>query len=155
MRRTSTILLATTLLATAPAAAGDAQPDDAVFRALSVRHGAPSCEEVEALTPTPVETLLRLVEEVELPPWVPMRAAECLTTRHAEQIDDHLRRWVVGAETRGLGRLVVDHLDHVPRPLARELALSALREGPEPELARARITRLRTPELRDLAEVPR
>lgn len=155
MRRVAAMLLTLGLGFGGRASAQDATADEAVRRALAARDAAPGCAEVEALTPTPVETLLRVVEEVELPPWVPMRAAECLATRHAAAVPDHLRRWVVAPETRGLGRLVVERLDAVPIDLARDLAMRALHEGPEPERARARIARLRTPELRALAEVPR
>lgn len=155
MRTLAAMLLTLGTVIGGAAAASDATPRDAVLRALSVRHGAPSCADVEALTPAPVETLLWVVEEVELPPWAPVRAAECLATRHAAAVRDHLERWVVAPETRGLGRLVIERLDAVPVDLARDLAVRALSEGPEPERARARIARLRTPELRALAEVPR
>lgn len=150
MRRILFALLLVPGLATA-----QTEPDDAlqkVFRALSVRHSAPSCADVEALTPTPVKTLLSLVEEVESPPWVPMRAAECLTRRHHAEIAPQLDRWVTEAELRGLGLLVVGLLDELPEETGRTLATRALKDGPDPERVRARLLRSERPSLRALAE---
>lgn len=145
---TSTIFV----LALSDAAAQD-KPEDLVYRALSVRHPTPDCAAVEALTPTPVPTLLQMVDEAQQPPWVPMRAAECLVVRHPEEIRDRLDRWVVEPELRGLGLLVINRLDDLPLDLAKELAARAIAEGPEPEKTKARLLRLETPELRALGEV--
>ena len=41
---------------------------EAVYRALSVRDPAPTCEHVESLTETPVETLLFVVDNAQQPP---------------------------------------------------------------------------------------
>jgi hypothetical protein len=129
-------------------------PMQAVHRALSVRHGPPSCAEVESLSPTPVETLMRMVDEVTHPPWVPMRAAECLARRHHAQVGPALQRWVTAQELKGLGLLVVGLLDHLPEPLAVDLATLALSEGPAPDAVRARLLRAERPALRRLAAPP-
>ena len=60
-----------------------ANPDlDAVVLALSSRD-AVSCESLEALTTTPTATLVEVVDTVQMPPWAPMRAANCLIEHHA------------------------------------------------------------------------
>lgn len=134
--------------------AQDRTPDDLVYRALSARHPAPSCADVEAMTPTPVPTLLRMVDEAQQPPWVPMRAAECLAIGHHADIRDRLEQWVVDPELRGLGLLVLNRLDDLPLDLARDLATRAVQEGPEPEKTRERLRALNTPELQALGAEP-
>lgn len=147
------LIASTLLLAASVASAQESTPDDLVYRALSVRHAAPSCAEVEALTPTPIPTLLRMVDEAHQPPWVGMRAADCLVLRHHESIGDRLDQWVVDPELRGLGLLVINRLDALPLALAQSLASRALAQGPDPEQTRERLGRLSTPELKRLAEV--
>lgn len=129
-----------------------ASPEERIHRALSVRHPVPSCADIEALSDTPVESLLRVVERASQPPWVPMRAAECLLERHYAQIRPQLERWVVAPELRGLGMLVLGRLDVLPQDLARDLATLSLTRGPDPEATRARLRRHSDPQLRALAE---
>src|SRR5688500_16900831 len=79
---------------------------DAVVHALSMRDPV-SCERLEALTPTPVETLLAVVDTVTMPPWAPMRAAACLLEADALDVRDRLDGWVTEPALKGLGRLVL------------------------------------------------
>ena len=100
--------------------------EDAVYRALSVRDGAPACAEVEALASDPVASLLAVVEHATRPPWAGVRAAACLISGHAEAVREPMLAWVTGPDTGGLARLVVGQLDAMPEPLAVELATAAL-----------------------------
>lgn len=136
------------------ASASEVASDDLVYRALSVRHPEPLCAEIESMTPTPVATLLRMVDEASQPPWVPMRAAGCLLLRHPLDIRERLDAWVTDPHLQGLGILVVSRLDALPIEIAREVARKALSEGPDPEGTRERLRRLQTPELRALGEAP-
>lgn len=137
-----------TLLLTGAASAQTA-PNAEVIRALSLRHPV-ACAELEALTQTPVPTLLLAVDDTPHPTWAPMRAADCLITGHAVEIRDRLDEWVVAPEYQGLGRMVLANLDAIPLEVAVPVAQLALDKGPLPEVARARILAAKAPELRAL-----
>ncbi len=143
-----------------PIAAAPAEPavevpmdpaSEAVYHAFSVRDPVPSCEEVEALTETPVETFLYVVAHAEQPPWVGLHAAECLTTRHAEEVQGELEAWVSSSQTHGLAILVLNNLDDMPLEVAKAVAETAL-AGPEAETARPRILKADNAAIRALAE---
>lgn len=130
------------------ASAQDWTPDASaqqVHRALSLRHNVLPCEEVEALTPTPVQTLRDMVEHVRAPAWVPMRAATCLATRHGATVQADLLAWVSDEATLGLGMHLLNHLDDMDEAVANAVAERALREGPEALEARSRIARSSRP----------
>jgi hypothetical protein len=106
---------------------------DAMVRALSARDGAPTCAEVEAMSPTPVDALRHIVDHVQMPPQAPMRAAACMTA-YGEAVRDDLVRWVSEPELQGLGRLVLGDLASLPAPLAAEVVKAAA-DGPLKEQA--------------------
>ena len=117
----------------------------ALVRAFSAREQSSPCGTLDALTSDPVADLTWVVETVTTPPWVGMRAAECLITQHAEESRALLEIWVTHPEHKGLGWLVLDHLDALPQPMARDLALAAVSRGPDPAGARRRISRSKVP----------
>ena len=152
----SLVLLTLASFATAQAA-DDWNPSpeqEAVYRALSVRHDPPACSALDAKSADPVATYLYLVEHATQPAWVGMRAASCLITGHAEAALPSLRTWVVSPEHRGLAILAMGELDAMPLPIATELATLALTDGPDPDGMRARILRADAPEIRALANLP-
>ena len=124
---------------------------EAVYRALSIRDPAPTCESVEALTETPVETLLYVVDNAQQPPWAGMRAAECLTSRHAVEAQEAIESWVSRSETKGLAILALNQLDVMPLEVAVSVAQKAL-AGPEADTARPRIAKSTRPEIKALLE---
>ena len=126
---------------------------EAVVRTLSMRDPV-SCERVEALTPTPVETLLEVVQTVKMPPWAPMQAADCLLKGHAVEVRAQLDGWVTDPALKGLGRLVLVHLDTLPLEVAVPVARKALAEGADPALAKDRILAATRPEVRAVATTP-
>jgi len=125
-----------------------------MYRALSARDGAAPCEEVEALSTTPVEDLVWLTEHTTSPPWVGTRAATCLLTGHADEVAELLAQWVTDPATLGFGLLVLGNLDLLAPELAVELATLALEQGPDPEAARTRIATSTHPEVLDLLDAP-
>lgn len=130
-----------------------ANPDlDAVVLALSARD-AVSCESIEALTSTPTATLVEVVDTVQMPPWAPMRAANCLIERHALEIHPQLDQWVTDPNLAGLNRLVLGKLDVMPVEIAVPVARKAL-EGTDPELARTRIGASKVTEIRAVVVTP-
>ena len=131
------------------AASAQTAPNAEVLRALSLRHPI-ACAELEALTLTPVPTLLLVVDDTPHPTWAPMRAADCLITGHAVEIRDRLEEWVVAPEYQGFGRMVLANLDVMPLEVAVPVAQLALEKGPLPDVARTRILGAKAPELRAL-----
>src|SRR5436190_11135134 len=113
-------LLMLALLLLASARADDAF--DATVHALSIKDPPPACEQIEALSPDPVALLLRVVDEIEHPPWVAMRAADCLVTRHAPAIEAQMTSWMGDRQRKGLGFLALGHLDEMEPALATRIA---------------------------------
>jgi len=115
-----------------------------------LRDPAP-CSAVEGLTPTPVDTLQHVVATVDLPPWAPMRAADCLVRGHAAEVQPSIEGWVTDPAVIGLGRLVLSDLDAMPVEVAVPVARRAL-AGPLADVARSRIARSAHPEVRAVGE---
>jgi hypothetical protein len=120
-------------------------PADALVRALSTRDPI-ACTQLEAS----LETWRAVAQADAGPPWVPMRAAQCLLELHAEAVRSDLLSWVTDAATQGLGLLVLSQLDRLPAELALEVASRALAMGPDPDRARQRITASQRAEIRAL-----
>jgi hypothetical protein len=118
-------------------------------RALSVRDAPPPCAELEAQAQDPLADLLAVVEHVQMPPWVSVRAATCVASRHAEAAEASLLRWVTDPDLRGLGLVTLNLLDDIPEPVAARVAAAAL-AGPSAEDARVRVARATTPAVRAL-----
>jgi hypothetical protein len=142
------VLSMTLALAAEPPAAEAPQGLDEVSRELSHRHAQP-CEELEALTPTPVATLRYVVSNVTMPPWAPMRAAECLQRNHAEAVREDLIAWVSDPALKGLGRQTVALIDVLPTPLAVDVGRAALL-GPVADRAELALPKDLRPEVRGL-----
>ncbi len=151
-----TFLTLALLVCIRPAPAQDWTPSPeqtAVYKALSVRDPAPSCEAVEALATDPLAALLTVVDKASMPPWAPMRAAHCIVTRHTTAARTDLLSWVGQEQTRGLGLLVLAELDAMDEPVALELAQAAL-AGPLATDAQARLADSGIPSVRALVAEP-
>ena len=140
--------------ADAPSAADPAPSASqaALHTALSARDGAPECASLEELSQTLVADLLWIIDHVAMPPTAGVRAADCLAERHAAEIPEVMERWVTDPRLKGFGFVVLSHLDDIPLEQALKLATLALTGGPDPDAARRRILRAKTPEIRALAE---
>jgi hypothetical protein len=125
-----------------------------MIRALGMRDGSPPCSEVEALAAEPVPALAGIAENLDMPPWAGMRAADCLLLGHATASQEHIVGWVGDPETKGLALLALKQLDEMPLDVSLSVATAAL-AGPHADLARARIAEVQTPEVRALAGVSR
>jgi len=122
----------------------------AVYDALSARDPV-GCETVEALTKDPVTTLLEVVDHATMPPWVAVRATECLVARHGTEVRERMIGWVQDPQTRGLAEIVYHGLDGLPEDLAVEVATAAL-SGSDPAAARSHIAKSQLPRIKALAE---
>lgn len=136
--------------AVAEAAAPSAQQARLV-EALAVKEPAAPCADVSALTPDPVTDLTWVVENVSAPPWSGIRAAECLVVGHAADARPTLEKWLTEPRLKGLGWVVLKHLDDIDLALAKELAAVSLERGPDPDGTKRRLKRTKSPELRALA----
>jgi len=127
-----------------------------VHRALSARHDQPSCDAIDALVPSPTATLLSLVEHAATPPWVPMRAASCLNSRHSHEplVRAAISDWVTKAELMGLGIQTLDQLPLMPEDTAMSVAQEALAAGPSTLHAAERIRRDPRPNISALPDGP-
>ena len=90
-----------------------AATDDDVVRALSVRHGAPSCEALEVGLADPVATWTRLAESTPAAPWVAPRAARCLLA-HPEAAEAAAARWLADPSLAGLADVALTALPTLP-----------------------------------------
>lgn len=111
-----------------------------VYERSLVRDPAPSCAALTDGLTVPTAALLEVAERVQAPPMSGMRAATCLVSEHAREIEPVLLRWVRERETMGFGLLVLDHLDSLDVALAERLRDAAL-AGEFPDAARRRIAR--------------
>lgn len=144
----------TTLALAAPPAADNplSDVDSATWRALSARHAAP-CAQVTASSANPVSDLMAVVEHASLPPWAPMRAADCLVRHHASQpqVARAMREWVADPDRLGLSRLVVTRLDELDPPQSLDLARRAWNARHDRPWVARRLERSARPEVRAVA----
>ena len=150
---TLTIILS---LSAGTALAGDFTPtaeERAVYDAFLSRDASPTCAEVEALTETPAETLQVIVREAAQPPWVAIRAADCLIRNHSVAVEDELKAWVTDPDLLGLALLALGTLDEMEPAVALSVADAAIK-GPLKEQAGERILKSESEQIRAIAELP-
>lgn len=124
-----------------------------VYQMLSMRDGTPDCATVEASVQDPVPVLVSVAEHATLPPAVGVRAAHCLTTRHASEAKATLLSWVVDPARRGFAILIADDLGAMPEDVALEVAKAGL-AGPHATTLNRRVGRSSWPSVAALATVP-
>ena len=133
---------------------GDWKPNEdekKVYDRLKVKTPEPRCPgDVEVGVTDAVGALRGVITHVTAPPWVSMRAATCLLQAHAKEGEADALKWVADPEQAGLTTLVLGRLDSMPLEIAKRIAQASL-EGPHKDLAKTRISRLRTKELKALA----
>lgn len=135
-----------------PSVPPDFAPSDVqaeMIHRLSLRDGAPPCADVEAGSVDAVADLTAIVRHVELPPFVPMRAAECLIAK-GDAAEVELTRWMSASDTKGLAMLLSDRIDGLSVPLASRVVTTGL-GGPHADEVRARVVKSGHAELRGLA----
>jgi hypothetical protein len=134
----------------APPADAPTDAQAALVQALAVKEPAPTCAALDALSPAPAADYAWVVDHVTAPPWSAMRAAECLVLGHAATARPTLDRWLTEPRLKGLGWVVLKHLDQLEPALAKELATLSLEQGPDPEGTRRRLKRSKSPEIQAL-----
>ncbi len=147
--------LALLALGAAPALAADdyqlTPEEQAVYDALLGRDSSPSCDELASLTLDPVGTYRVLIEHATMPPWVGVRAADCLVSEHSVAAREDIAAWVQDPELLGLALIALGGLDKMDPEVALDTARLAL-EGPLADRARERILKSESEAIRALAE---
>lgn len=132
----------------------DAARRDRLRRLLSVRDYAPACTEVQAQAPQRlVEDLQWLMDHIKAPPWLGVRAAQCILQLHAETETARIQAWVQDPTKVGLTLVVLGSLSELPAHIATPIAAAAL-AGPHTERVRPRLHKSAHPSVRALLGAP-
>ena len=125
----------------------------ALYNAMKMRENAPDCSELKQYSDTVADDLLWLMDNANQPPWVGIRAAQCILTDHAVEKARVIDGWVVDPDRRGLAILALGMLDTLPEPVALRLAKKAL-AGPLAADAKKRIANSKRPAVKALLPSP-
>jgi hypothetical protein len=90
-----------------------------------------------------------VAERVEVPPWVPIRAAICVVELYGEEGLSAYLRWVAAPQWLGLSRVVVERIDILPEDAALSVAKAAL-NGPDEEYVMRRLKNSAHPAVQQL-----
>jgi len=133
------LMMATAAMGTPPAELSPTASQSALYDALKIRDSAPSCESLKAMSEDVATDLIWLVDNATQPPWVGIRAAQCVIREHHEAKATVIQTWVTRADRRGLAILTFGLLDELPAPQAKSLQSTAL-AGPLAEDAKKHIS---------------
>ena len=111
---------------------------DTLLRQLSYRDGAPDCKDLSNDNGQLKDDLLVMVNSVMQPPWVGMRAANCLITRFPLESVDTFKSWMQSEQTMGLAYLLGAQISQLPYQIAIEVGRVGL-SGPHAEGVRSRL----------------
>ena len=113
----------------------ESQKQDLITR-LSARDHQISCASLSS--PQLQKDLTEIVDTVERPPWVPMRAAACLTELFPQASKEDLIRWISAPNKKGLAFLIAGQLSKIPDDSAISIAKAGL-SGPHSRDIRVRL----------------
>ena len=111
----------------------------ALYDALKVRDSAPPCASLKPMSEDLATDLIWLVDNASQPPWVGIRAAQCVIREHHEAKAATIQMWATQADRRGLAILTFGLLDELPAPQAKTIQAAAL-AGPLAEDAKKHIS---------------
>ena len=124
----------------------------ALYNAMKMRENTPDCDQLDQYSKTVADDLLWLMDNANQPPWVGIRAAQCILTHHAEAKADVIDTWVIDPDRRGLAIMVFGMLDVLPEETSVRIATKAL-EGPLADDAKVRIEKSERPVIQALVPV--
>jgi len=124
-----------------------------MFNALKVRHEAPTCESLTKMSESAADDLVWLIQNTKSPPWVGIRAAQCVIREHTEAKADIIDTWVTDPQYKGLAMLTFGLLDELPEAVAMRFATLGI-EGPMAEEARKRLIDSTHPTVANLVGEP-
>ena len=114
---------------------------DRVVKALTLRDGGPACEVMQTWgSDSEVASVMReITETVSMPPWVPMRAAQCVVNDAKTDARSYalIEGWMSDTNTTGFALLVMQNVDRFEANRAQSLAeLAVKRAVVEPRFGR-------------------
>jgi len=137
---TSLMLMMATAATAEPGPAPVPTPSQtALYDALKIRDAAPPCASLKPMSKDLATDLIWLVDNASQPPWVGIRAAQCVIREHHEAKAATIQAWVTQPDRRGLAILTFGLLDELPAPQAKTLQEAAL-AGPLAEDAKKHIS---------------
>ena len=93
--------------------------------------------------------LSRIVEEVDKPAWVPMRAVACMIEIYPKESQPDLERWIIDPHRKGLAFLIAGQVDKLPDQVALSVVKKGL-QGPHAIDIRSRLEKLDDPRLQSI-----
>jgi len=123
-----------------PAAVKPSESQQALYAALKSREDAPTCESLQTHSTDLVNDLVWLVDNATQPPWVGIRAAQCIVRHHHVEKAELIESWMTTPERRGLAILTMGMLKELPPELGLTLQSAAL-AGPFSDDAKKHIER--------------
>ncbi len=134
----TSLMLMMATVATAEPEPAPSPSQTALYDALKIRDAAPPCASLTPMSKDLATDLIWLVDNATQPPWVGIRAAQCVIREHHEAKAETIQAWVTQADRRGLAILTFGLLDELPAPQARAIRETAL-AGPLAEDAKKHI----------------
>ena len=130
-----------TFLAASVFAGPSAPLQEKVVHAFSARDGAPDCEEINtwAAQDTVQSTMRDIANTVSMPPWVPMKAARCVTIGAAKDPASWrlVESWMLDEDTTGFALVVTQQIESMTETRAVTLAeLAVKRSAFDPRFGR-------------------
>ena len=114
---------------------------------LSVHDGF-SCAMLKNHNPV-VADLSHVVEEVEKPAWVPMRAVACMIEMYPSESQHNLEEWIIDPNRKGLAFLIAGQVEKLPDHVAFSVVKKGL-QGPHAIDIRSRLEKLNDPRLQSI-----
>lgn len=130
-----------TFLAASVLAGPSAPLQEKVVHAFSARDGAPDCEEINTwATQEAVQSTMReITNTITMPPWVPMKAARCVTIGAAKDMESWrlVESWMLGEDTTGFALVATQQIQSMTEARAVTLAeLAVKRSAFDPRFGR-------------------
>ena len=100
-----------------------------LIRQLSHRDGSEPCQKLVTGDDRFRADLLMIVEHVEQPAWVGMRAASCIIELYPSKSVDVLEKWMTSENTMGLAYLLSTKIETLPEVVALRIGKAGV-NGP-------------------------
>jgi len=125
---------------------------ESLRRALMTRDQAPACTQLLQMSDALISDLQWLMDHVKAPPWVGVRAAQCILQLQGDKEVQRVIGWVQDPAKAGLALLVLGELDMLTEESALQIAQAAMK-GPHAARVTPHIHKSVHPQVRALESV--